>query len=126
LDGAFVFVVNGAAVGARPSDAAALSPAVALQLSVDACVRTFVVDDGEVNAGAQSPVWPPFPDSVSDAERRSLSLLFRRLWNSSLERESLFAGTQGCVRSLPASVSLLSVDAIDWSSLISRFEKRPL
>jgi hypothetical protein len=101
---------------------------VALQLSVDACGRTFIVDDGEVNAGvvslfgglsssAQSAVSPPFPDSDSDAERRSLSLLFRRLWNSSLDWEYLFAGLLGCVRSLPDSVSLLSVDRID--SLLS-------
>jgi hypothetical protein len=83
-----LFVINGAAVRARPSDAAALLPAVALQLSVDACGRTFVVDDGEVNAGAvslfgrlsssaQSVVRPPFPDA--DPERRSLSLLFQPL-----------------------------------------------
>jgi hypothetical protein len=79
LGGAFAFVINGAAVRVRPSNAAALSPAVALQLSVDACERTFIIDDGEVNAGAvslfgrlsssaQPAVWPPFPDS--DAERR--------------------------------------------------------
>jgi hypothetical protein len=83
LGGAFAFVINGAAVRAHPSDAAALSPAVALQLSVDACVRTFAVDDSEVNAGAvslfgclsssaQSAVSPPFPDSDSDPERWSL------------------------------------------------------
>jgi hypothetical protein len=92
LGGAFAFVINGAAVRAHPSDAAALSPAVALQLSVNACGQTFVVDDGAVNAravslsgrlssSAQSPVSP----SISDPERRSLTLLFQRLWNLSLE-----------------------------------------
>jgi hypothetical protein len=70
--GAFAFVINGTAVRGRPSDAAAISPAVALQLSVNAFGRTLVVDDGEVNAGAvslfgrlsssaQSPVSPHFP-----------------------------------------------------------------
>jgi hypothetical protein len=99
---------------------------VALQLSVDACGRTFVVKDGEVNARAvslfgrlscssRSPVSPPLPDFDSDshAETRSLSLFFRRLWNSSLERKPLFAVLRGCVRSLPDSVSLLSADAVD-------------
>jgi hypothetical protein len=91
---------------------------------VDACGRKFVVNDGEVNAVAislfgrrsssvQSPDSPPFPVSDSDPGRRSLSLLFRRLWNSFLEGESLFAGPRGCVRSLPDSVSLLSVEAFD-------------
>jgi hypothetical protein len=50
--------------------------------------------------------------SDSDAERRSLSFLFQQLWNSSLEWESLVARPRGCVRSLPASVSLPSVDRL--------------
>jgi hypothetical protein len=68
---------------------------------------------GFLSSSAQSGVLPPLPDSDSDPEKRSLSLLFRRLWNSSLEWESLFAGPRDCVRSLPVSVSLFSVDAVD-------------
>jgi hypothetical protein len=113
LGGAFAFVSNGTAVMTRPNDGAAFSPAVALQLSVDACGRTFVVDDGEVNVGAVSL----FRRLSSDPERRSLSSLFRWLWKSSQEWESIFAGPRGCVRSLPDSVSLLSVEAVN--SLLS-------
>jgi hypothetical protein len=116
LGGAFAFVINGTTAKASASDAAALSPAVGLQLSVDAWVRTFAVEGGEVSAGAvslsaQSRVSPPVCDCDSDPERRALIFLFRRLWNSSLGWESLFAGLQGCAQSLPNSVSLLSVDA---------------
>jgi hypothetical protein len=51
LGGAFRFVINGTTVKASAGDAAALSPAVGLQLSVGACVRKFAVEDGEVNPG---------------------------------------------------------------------------
>jgi hypothetical protein len=48
---------------------------VALHVSVDAWVRTFAVEDGVVNAGAVSFLG-------IFAERRWLSFLFQRLWNS--------------------------------------------
>jgi hypothetical protein len=75
LGGAFAFVINGAAVTARPSDAFVLSPAVALQLSVDACGRTFVVDDGEVNA-ERFPFLGAFPLRLSRLFRRHFLIPF--------------------------------------------------
>jgi hypothetical protein len=117
---AFTFVVNGTTVKVSTSDAVALSPAVAVQLSVDACGRTFVVDDPEVNATAisffeclSSSSEPNLSLPASASSRESLSFLFRGLWNSSLELDSLFTGPRGGVPSLPDSVLLLSVDAVD-------------
>jgi hypothetical protein len=118
--GVFTFVINGTTVTMSASDAVALSPAVALELSVDACARTFIVDEPEVNAtaipffeGLSSFAQSAISPSVSDSARGSLSLLFRCLWNSSLELKPLFTGPRGGVRSLPNSVSVLSVEAID-------------
>jgi hypothetical protein len=56
------------------------------------------------------PFAVPIPIPI---RRGALSFLFPRLWNSSLKWESRLAGRRGCVRSLPDSVLLLSVDAID-------------
>jgi hypothetical protein len=46
----FTFVMNGIPIEADVADAAALSPAVALQLSVDSCGRRFVVDEVDSDA----------------------------------------------------------------------------
>jgi hypothetical protein len=57
VGGEFAFTINDRTVKAaalHASDAAALSPAVALQLSVDVCGRTFDVDEREANAAAIS------------------------------------------------------------------------
>jgi hypothetical protein len=67
LDGAFAFVINSAAVMACPSDAAVISPAVALQLSVDACGRTFVVDRSVAQQLSVDAAEPPAPPQGAQA-----------------------------------------------------------
>jgi hypothetical protein len=117
--GEFTFVINGMTVKVNLSDAVALSPAVALGLSIDSCVRTFIIEEAEVDAtsissfslflSSQQRLLRPASDSI----QRSLSLLFGRLLNSSLELDFLFPLPGDCVPSLPNSVSLLSLDAVE-------------
>jgi hypothetical protein len=112
----FTFVMNGLPIEADVADAAALSPAIALQLSVDSCARRFVVDEVHSDAishfkgvlsGAKSGV------SGSAFVGRSLSLLFGRLRNPLLELAVLFAGGGNSVPFLSDSLSLLSLEALD-------------
>jgi hypothetical protein len=56
LGDAFAFVMNGMTVYANGSGAAALAPAVALQLSVDACARTFNADAREMTLSVQCSI----------------------------------------------------------------------
>jgi hypothetical protein len=49
FDDQFVFVVNGVTFASNVVEAAALSPAVLTQLSVDACARCFVIDDDQID-----------------------------------------------------------------------------
>jgi hypothetical protein len=115
---AFTFVMNGMAVDASPSDAAAISPAVALQLSTDACARMFTVEDSAMNAAAISDFARLLADAQSPLptpgfDWRSLILLFQRLWNPSIELGCLFAEPQDCVAFPSNWIPLLSVDAVD-------------
>jgi hypothetical protein len=112
----FTFVMNGIAVEADVADAAALSPAVALQLSVDSCARRLVVDEVDSDAishlkgvlsGAGSGV------SGSAVVGRSLSFLFGRLRNAVLELAVLFASGCTFVPFVSDSLSLLSLEALD-------------
>jgi hypothetical protein len=107
-------VINGDAIETGITEAAAVSPAVVLQLSVDACARTFAVRDSRISGA----VLPPFarllfrgsaaPKIASDPE---LSLLFGRLCNPDLERQSLLRPNGG--PSVSDAISLLSVEALD-------------
>jgi hypothetical protein len=112
----FTFVMNGLPVEADVADAAALSPAVALQLSVDSCSRRFVVDE------VHSDAIPLFKDvlscarsrpSASGDDERSLSVLFGQLRNPLLEFWFLFLSGRDSVRFRSSSLSLLSLEALD-------------
>jgi hypothetical protein len=110
----FTFVMNGIAVEADVSDAAALSPAVALQLSVDSCVRRFVVDEVSYDAiSLFKDVLSGAGSGVSASVARPLSCLFGRLRNSVLELAVLFAGGCSSAPFLSDSLWLLSLEALD-------------
>jgi hypothetical protein len=105
----FTVAINGTQIGRSATEAAALSPAVALQLSVDACAHKMNVHDGRIGSLAISSFWRLLNAggvSLSPSKSRSLGLLFGRLSNPDLEcRFTGLAPTD--------SLSLLSVDALD-------------
>jgi hypothetical protein len=78
LTDTFTFVMNGAQIEAKRSDAAGLSPAVALALSADACARTFTADDRKVSATAVSFFERFLSTSASAAPSDRSSLAFLR------------------------------------------------
>jgi hypothetical protein len=111
----FTIVVNGVRIAMSTAEAASLSPAVAEQLSVDACVRTFSISNCHIGMDFISEVFDrrgglkATAGSDWDCEpgRRSLGLVFRELKNTALEAAFL-----GAPFGLDAH-SLLSVDALD-------------
>jgi hypothetical protein len=116
---AFTFVINGMSGHTTTSDASLISPAVALQLSTDARAREFIPEDRTIDAAAilifrsllADAVWgvPSF-----DCARVSLSLLFRLLWNPTVERLCFFPGPLSRLPFPSDSISLLSVEAVDF------------
>jgi hypothetical protein len=62
----FTFVMNGPRISASAAVAAALSPAVALYLSVDACAREFILEEPSMHPAAISF----FEGFLSDAKLR--------------------------------------------------------
>jgi hypothetical protein len=75
----FAFVISGIAVETSAAEAAAVLPAVALQLSVDACARTFAIGDSRIGGNAL----PPFARLLSGGAARTpvLGRLSGRLGN---------------------------------------------
>jgi hypothetical protein len=106
----FTFLINGAAVVTSPAEAAALSPEIAAQLSVDACARTFSVCDPRIGVSPFDRLLSQSTAAILGDDRGSLGLLFGELWNNSVEAAFLVAPSLG-------SLSLLSLDALD--SLLS-------
>jgi hypothetical protein len=89
LSESFEFVVNGTVIEIDLSEAAALSPAVQEQLSVDGCARAFFVDDSGIEtADIHSLQLLLSGETISI--RKSQGLLSSFLGNVSLER--LFLG----------------------------------
>jgi hypothetical protein len=114
LGEAFAFVINGTSVPSPVSAAAALSPAVSLQLSVDSCARRFIFNESEVNSDAISFFERLLSDpSAYNLIDRRLTVLFKGLWNPSLEEACFFTEPLACAPALADSISLLSVDALD-------------
>jgi hypothetical protein len=118
LTDSFRFTINGTPVCVSGNAASGFSPAVALQYSVDACAREFVVEDQEVNAtaisffesfisGSKSSV------SLSPSDWGSLSFLFGHLWNTPLELACLCKEVQRKVPLRLESISLLSIEALE-------------
>lgn len=68
----FEFIFNGTIVSTTGSDATALSPAVALQLSVDPCAQRFTASGSEINS--------------------AVILSFERLWSDLHSGDSLSGG----------------------------------
>jgi hypothetical protein len=108
--------MNGMVICGHGSDAAALSPAVALQLSVDGCARRFAVDGAEIDAAAISF----FGGLLSNAEapggafdQRLLISVFKGLWNPMLEGGFIFTSRYCSVPFVQESISLLSLDALE-------------
>jgi hypothetical protein len=116
----FTFVINGTPIETGSVEAMALSPAVALQLSVDACSRTFAVCDGRIGFDAVR-LFRCFLSGESAVTSPSatggLSCLMGWLGNSSLEL--YFLSRRGVCRPLSEAISLLSVEALD--SLLTDF-----
>jgi hypothetical protein len=109
----FTFLVNGIAFVMGTAEAGALSPAVAAQLLVDACARTFSIWDPRIDVSSFDCLLSECirNAAIVSCDGRSLGLLFGDLWNSELE--AAFLG----VAFGSDSLSLLSVDALD--SLLS-------
>jgi hypothetical protein len=107
----FTFVINGNAFVRNTAESAALWPAVALQLSVDACERKFSLFDGRMDIPPFDRLFSQSPEVFVGADKRSLDQLFGSLWNPALETAFF------CPPFSSDSFSLLSIDAFD--SLLS-------
>jgi TPR repeat protein len=101
----FAFVINGTVTETSAAAAAALSPAVALQLSVDPCARTFAIDDPRI-CGRLLPAFARLLAGGRLSRPSLLGSLARPLGHPALEGMLL-------PRSSADSISLLSVDALD-------------
>jgi hypothetical protein len=107
-------VINGDTIETGVTEAAAVSPAVALQLSVDPCARTFTVRDGRISGGALTQfarLLSGGSAAMGAVSEPQLSLVLGRLSNSSLEQK-FFQPFDGRP-SASDGISLLSVDALD-------------
>jgi hypothetical protein len=85
----FRFVINGTPIETGVAEAAAFSPAVVLELSVDACARTFTVRNSRISGSAAREferVLSGRSIPRAGANTGPLSLLFGRLSNSDLEQ----------------------------------------
>jgi hypothetical protein len=133
----FTFIVNDATFTTSIIEAIKLSPAVQMQLSVDACARRFIIYDSKIDSTAFSSLQRLCSHAEVLLEKKlqtSLVLLSRWLCNPELEQ--LFFGLWGkssdsIVQTLSTAfmrrsrvnlhsisdLSLLSVDALD--SLLS-------
>jgi hypothetical protein len=102
--------MNGTPVNIPSSDLAALSPAVALQLSVDSCARLFTLDHLDSDAIS---FLRQLQSNATDFHPLSLGSLFEHLWNPALELSFLFPEQRDSLPFSSDSISLLSVDALD-------------
>jgi hypothetical protein len=103
-------VINGHRIDTNVAEAAAVSPAVALQLSVDACSRSFTIMDSRITGGSL----PEFGRLLSGGvipEPSNLGYLCEKLENPSLEQKVLHPPDGG--NDSTDSISLFSVDALD-------------
>jgi hypothetical protein len=99
----FTFVVNGAVIESDVAEAAALSPFVREQLSVDGCAREFVLWDSSVGSSAIVSLKHFFSGSVISVGR-SERVLSGYFGNCALECDFLSCGKAGIAGSLSGSV----------------------
>jgi hypothetical protein len=95
FENAFTFVINGIDVVTNAAEAAAFSPVVALQLSVDACTRKFIIYDDRFDSTTVSS----FGRTLSGrsfglylADAYQLGVLCELLSNPELERSWVSSG----------------------------------
>jgi hypothetical protein len=107
-DSLFTLVVNGVQLELKTADAASISPAVALQLSVDACSRRFTLRDDRLSPSVLSALRGLLSGDCHLAGSDDLGRLLPQLSNFALERAFIRAPPFSS-----ESLSLLSADALD-------------
>jgi hypothetical protein len=126
FDDSFDFVVNGTTIKSNIREAAALSPAIREQLSVDACARQFVLSDDRIAVSNFNSL-QSFLSGNSIPVGDSVLFLSQFLKNDALERlflDCLISGTHATLSKLPintfvdldsANISILSLEMLEFS-----------